>query len=58
MVLAYDDMDMNPVPTDDDQMTEEILEENLLRQLTTVVVRIVIVVLVNARPIQTVLKAG
>ncbi|CAI4351557.1 ASN_HP2_G0011410.mRNA.1.CDS.1 [Saccharomyces cerevisiae] len=36
------DMDMNPVPTDDDQMTEEILEENLLRQLTTVVVRIVI----------------
>lgn len=29
-------------PTDDDEMTEEILEENLLRQLTTVVVLILI----------------
>ena len=31
-----------PIPTDDDEMTEEILEENLLRQLTTVVVLILI----------------
>ncbi|CCH58132.1 hypothetical protein TBLA_0A03320 [Henningerozyma blattae CBS 6284] len=33
-------VDATPVPTDEDEMTEEILEENLLRQLTTVVVRI------------------
>ncbi|CAB4251868.1 similar to Saccharomyces cerevisiae YDR335W MSN5 Karyopherin involved in nuclear import and export of proteins, including import of replication protein A and export of Swi6p, Far1p, and Pho4p [Maudiozyma barnettii] len=31
-----------PIPTDDEEMTEEILEENLLRQLTTVVVLILI----------------
>lgn len=37
-----DDMEINPMPVDDDTMTEEILEENLLRQLTTVVVRIII----------------
>ncbi|SCU91765.1 LADA_0F11892g1_1 [Lachancea dasiensis] len=36
------DIDVNPSPTDDDEMTEEILEENLLRQLTTVVVRLLI----------------
>lgn len=40
---AYmEDINVEPVPTDDEEMTEEILEENLLRQLTTVVVRIVI----------------
>ncbi|AEY96893.1 FAEL094Cp [Eremothecium gossypii FDAG1] len=33
---------MSPSPVDDDEMTEEILEENLLRQLTTVVVRLLI----------------
>ena len=36
------DIDVNPPPRDDDEMTEEILEENLLRQLTTVVVRLLI----------------
>lgn len=34
------EVDVSPVPTDEEEMTEEILEENLLRQLTTVVVRI------------------
>ncbi|AET41312.1 karyopherin MSN5 Ecym_8016 [Eremothecium cymbalariae DBVPG len=33
---------VNPSPADDDEITEEILEENLLRQLTTVVVRLLI----------------
>ncbi|QLL33136.1 hypothetical protein HG536_0E00460 [Torulaspora globosa] len=36
------DINLEPVQTDDEDMTEEILEENLLRQLTTVVVRIMI----------------
>lgn len=40
--VRMDVMDVNPAPVDNDQMTEDILEENLLRQLTTVVVRIVI----------------
>ncbi|AMD19775.1 HCL376Wp [Eremothecium sinecaudum] len=33
---------LESAPVDDDEMTEEILEENLLRQLTTVVVRLLI----------------
>lgn len=41
-VGRMDVMELNPAPVDNDKMTEEILEENLLRQLTTVVVRIVI----------------
>ncbi|SCW01216.1 LAFE_0D07646g1_1 [Lachancea fermentati] len=40
--LYMNDIDVNPSPRDDDEMTEEILEENLLRQLTTVVVRLLI----------------
>lgn len=36
------EIDMTPKRVDDDEMTEEILEENLLRQFTTVVVRIMI----------------
>lgn len=34
--------DINPAPRDEDEMTEEIMEENLLKQLTTVVVRLLI----------------
>lgn len=37
-----EDINVEPVVADDEDMTEEILEENLLRQLTTVVVRIMI----------------
>ncbi|QLQ80694.1 hypothetical protein HG537_0E00470 [Torulaspora globosa] len=37
-----EDINLEPIQTDDEDMTEEILEENLLRQLTTVVVRIMI----------------
>ncbi|SCU82104.1 LANO_0B05116g1_1 [Lachancea nothofagi CBS 11611] len=40
--VYMNDIDVNPPPRDDDEMTEEILEENLLRQLTTVVVRLLI----------------
>ncbi|QLG72013.1 hypothetical protein HG535_0C03660 [Zygotorulaspora mrakii] len=40
--VYMDDINVEPLRTDDEEMTEEILEENLLRQLTTVVVRIVI----------------
>ncbi|KAM3162465.1 Importin N-terminal domain-containing protein [Lachancea thermotolerans] len=40
--VYMNDIDVNPSPRDDDEMTEEILEENLLRQLTTVVVRLLI----------------
>lgn len=40
--VYMNDIDVNPLPTDDEEMTEDILEENLLRQLTTVVVRIMI----------------
>lgn len=34
--------EVNPPPRDEEEMTEEILEENLLRQFTTVVVRLLI----------------
>ncbi|SCU98478.1 LAFA_0G18184g1_1 [Lachancea sp. 'fantastica'] len=40
--IYMNDIDVNPPPRDDDEMTEDILEENLLRQLTTVVVRLLI----------------
>ncbi|SCU83621.1 LAMI_0C03928g1_1 [Lachancea mirantina] len=40
--VYMNNIDVNPPPTDEDEMTEEILEENLLRQLTTVVVRLLI----------------
>lgn len=40
--VYMNDIDVNPTPIDDEEMTEEILEENLLRQLTTVVVRIMV----------------
>lgn len=39
---AYSQSEVNPPPRDEDEMTEEILEENLLRQFTTVVVRLLI----------------
>lgn len=38
----YSQSEVNPPPRDEDEMTEEILEENLLRQFTTVVVRLLI----------------